>query len=455
MWGGYQSAGGNKHIGGDLTGGIVGVGENCTIIGCANYASVGGGCSVGGIAGNISGAVLNYANYGLVDVVRDAAAGIACRVGANTIISGCINEGTIDGQSVGGIVGQTQDDNVTVTNCANLGIIQTVSGGGIIDYVGSTAKNAVISKCFNSADIVGKDGGAPHNGGVVGTIGNGTVTDCYNTGVVATGQAAASQGIPGTAITGGVIGIVNNGFDDNGITVRNCYNTGAVSSASTGPLRLGGIVGWENKSAPSDITIANCYYLENSAPGGLDGADAAGAAEVRTAAALQGLAPMLEAAYVADTAPSVNNGYPILAWQADTACTVTFALGMEGVTVTVTDSTGATVAPDEAGGYVYTLSVGDTYTYTAAAEGYATVWGSLTPANDATVAINMFIYGDIHLDGKVNAKDAALLAQYLAGSQTLTMGQLAAADVYHDGKANAKDAALFAQFLAGQGVSLD
>lgn len=88
MWGGYQSAGGNKHIGGDLTGGIVGVGENCTIIGCANYASVGGGCSVGGIAGNISGAVLNCANYGLVDVAKDAALLAQYLAGSQTLTMG-------------------------------------------------------------------------------------------------------------------------------------------------------------------------------------------------------------------------------------------------------------------------------------------------------------------------------------------------------------------------------
>jgi len=196
-------------------------------------------------------------------------------------------------------------------------------------------------------------------------------------------------------------------------------------------------------------------YLENSAPGGIEGADAAGSAEARTAAALQGLAPALGAAYVADTAPPLNNGYPILAWQAAATCTITFAPSMEGVALTVKDSSGSAVPPDEAGGYVYTLSVGETYTYSAAAEGYAAVSGTLTPAGDATVTINMFIYGDIYLDGKVNAKDAALFAQYLAGSQTLTTGQLAAADVFHDGKANAKDAALLAQFLAGENVSLN
>ena len=333
---------------------------------------------------------------------------------------------------------------MTVTKCVNLGAINTVSGGGIVYSVGETALNATVSKCFNSADITGKSGGGPYIGGVVGQIRTGTVTDCYNTGAVA-GSLASAGGVIGIGVISGTA-----------IIVQNCYSTGAVSSALTEDVRLGGVVGRISQvSGVGSITIANCYYLENSAPGGIEGADAAGSAEARTAAALQGLAPALGAAYVADTAPPLNNGYPILAWQAAATCTITFAPSMEGVALTVKDSSGSAVPPDEAGGYVYTLSVGETYTYSAAAEGYAAVSGTLTPAGDATVTINMFIYGDIYLDGKVNAKDAALFAQYLAGSQTLTTGQLAAADVFHDGKANAKDAALLAQFLAGENVSLN
>ncbi len=60
--------------------------------------------------------------------------------------------------------------------------------------------------------------------------------------------------------------------------------------------------------------------------------------------------------------------------------------------------------------------------------------------------------GDINSDGEINAKDAVLLAQYLAGwSVTVSSG---AADTNGDDEVYAKDAVLLAQYLAGWNVEL-
>ncbi|MGN0186884.1 MAG: hypothetical protein ACI392_03955, partial [Paludibacteraceae bacterium] len=55
-------------------------------------------------------------------------------------------------------------------------------------------------------------------------------------------------------------------------TITNCYNTGAVSGSSN----VGGVCG------SNSGTIGNCYYISGTATGGINGADVAGSAEVKT-----------------------------------------------------------------------------------------------------------------------------------------------------------------------------
>ena len=65
---------------------------------------------------------------------------------------------------------------------------------------------------------------------------------------------------------------------------------------------------------------------------------------------------------------------------------------------------------------------------------------------------NTVIYGDANGDGAVNARDAALLQQYVAGVEvTLDM---ASGDANGDGAVNARDAALLQQYVAGWDVTL-
>lgn len=60
-----------------------------------------------------------------------------------------------------------------------------------------------------------------------------------------------------------------------------------------------------------------------------------------------------------------------------------------------------------------------------------------------------FTYGDINADGDINAIDAVILAQSLAGwDLELDEAAISSADVFYDGKLNAADAVLLAQYLA-------
>ncbi len=67
-----------------------------------------------------------------------------------------------------------------------------------------------------------------------------------------------------------------------------------------------------------------------------------------------------------------------------------------------------------------------------------------------------FTYGDMNGDNDINAVDAVMLAQYLAGWDLgIDEAAVSAADVFYDGKINAADAVLLAQYLASwSGITL-
>ena len=126
-------------------------------------------------------------------------------------------------------------------------------GGGVcgfIDYGG------VLQNCSNSSTVIGKNNDS-RAGGVCGDN-NGTVRDCKNTGSVS-----------GQNDVGGVCGFSAG-------TVKSCYNTGSVHGTGT---HVGGVCGSNYISTTYSGTITNCYYLENTATGGMEGKDVPGKAE--------------------------------------------------------------------------------------------------------------------------------------------------------------------------------
>ncbi|MGN1264096.1 MAG: hypothetical protein ACI4TW_08655 [Prevotella sp.] len=119
---------------------------------------------------------------------------------------------------------------------------------GLFGVNGGTIKNVgVIDSYFNASYYVGS---------VCGQNNGGTITNCYNTGIVS-----------GEYTIGGVCG--ENGSSG---TIKCCYNTGTVS----GGYIIGGVCG-NNQG-----TIANCHYLSGKAAGGINGADMPGSAEGKT-----------------------------------------------------------------------------------------------------------------------------------------------------------------------------
>ena len=129
----------------------------------------------------------------------------------------------------------------------------------------------------------------------------------------------------------------------------------------------------------------------------------------------------------------------------------------EGGTAEVSESqaesgTKITVTVTPGSGYVL-----DKITYTTAG-GTATDITSeksfVMPENNVSVNVSFkhkYLTGDVNMDGKVNAKDKAILNRYLAGwagydAQILSWN---AADIDKSGKVNAKDKAILNRYLAG------
>ena len=146
--------------------------------------------------------------------------------GNNVLISRCWNGATIEGNSVGGIVGGTQGKGY-VYKCYNVGALTGNFVGGIVGIYASE-----IVECYNEGDITANE----YGGGICGRALITTINNCYNTGSVS-----------GTT-TGGLVGSVIRSC-----TITNCYNVGDVSSTNNMGCLIGLLSG--------NITVENCYYL--------------------------------------------------------------------------------------------------------------------------------------------------------------------------------------------------
>ena len=301
--------------GGTYVGGIAGDAVAGEIKDCVSSGTVtASNAAAGGIVGSISGVpVSGCSNTGAVSGISK----IGGIVGSNSActITDCTNSGTISGEeTVGGIVGYGEYSGSyyarnypEIENCANSGSISGNAGiGGIAGQLKGYARG-----CSNTGSVTAS---GSMIGGIAGTASS--IHDSWNTGAV-TGTASVG-GIVGTGASDGfssdgyvyrswntadVKGTTNvGGIGGSKISARECYNqgsvTGGVESSTTG-ANVGGIVGYgdaENcyntgtlilngKAAKVGAIIgevynakyvSNNYYLEGSAPYGMQNKDAEG-----------------------------------------------------------------------------------------------------------------------------------------------------------------------------------
>nr|WP_294725635.1 hypothetical protein [Prevotella sp.] len=198
------------------------------------------------------GANGKISNVGVLDSYFQFSAlgGGVCGVNYGTVRD-CKNTGSVRGlATIGGVCGLNEKGGI-IENSFNEG---TVSGtGDNAQQVGGVSgyNNGTIKSCYNTASVSGQES----VGGVCGFNSVGTTINCFNEGTVS-----------GQNIVGGVCG---NGC---GVTTTNCFNEGTVSGQS----HVGGVCGYDYYY---DGKLTNCYYLSDTATGGINGKDVSGKAE--------------------------------------------------------------------------------------------------------------------------------------------------------------------------------
>ena len=204
-----------------------------------------------GLFGSI-GANGKISNVGVLDSYfqfREFGGGV-CGVNHGTVRD-CKNTGSVRGlAAIGGVCGLNEKGGI-IENSFNEG---TVSGtGDNVQQVGGVCgyNNGTIKSCYNTASVSGQNS----VGGVCGLNSRGIITNCFNEGTVS-----------GQTFVGGVCG---NGC---GVATTNCFNEGTVSGQS----HVSGVCGYDYNY---DGTLTNCYYLSDTAKGGINGKDVSGKAE--------------------------------------------------------------------------------------------------------------------------------------------------------------------------------
>jgi hypothetical protein len=387
------------------------------------YASYSGDAS-GALFGVIDGAVVkNLTVSGSVECKQYAAA--ICNTAQNgSVIDSCTNLATVKAtRSYAGGIAATVTKSL-VANCVNNAAVSDGSHGGASGVVyTATGYNSAPSvyRCVNRGAISGKtpSSGVGYRvdyglecvnyGRVSDTYGGGSglfgralkVVNCYNAGSVNNGVLGSYSYKDVTSSTGSEI---------NEVLVKNCYSR---SESATYPLLYAGYEVW------SPI-VRNSYYVTPASEG-----VSSNYGTVKTADELKAMAATLGEAYVADT-NSINDGYPILAWQAGQENqTVTFKFSGESDPNAAITRNGANVTSVSVIGgqsVVFAVTTGTSYKVDSVTVGDQTLTAnsngnySFTVTSDCTVSVTI-------------AKKAADEIQAGANSSLLT-GSVPASQVW-------------------------
>ena len=168
--------------------------------------------------------------------------------------------------------------------------------GGIAGYMYDKAS---ITQCWSAVNVTSNK----HAGGIAGYTATGAViTDCCATGTIRSSSA-------NECYLGGICG---SGFSNAaGATLTNCYSVGKVVGTGGNASYVGGLS--PDKTAAHYV---NSFYLTGTVSGESPKYGVTGLGTAKTADELKALASELGSSFAADT-KGLNDGYPILKWQAD------------------------------------------------------------------------------------------------------------------------------------------
>lgn len=248
------SISGANVTGGKFTAGLVGYanGASLMITGCSisnSTISASGDYGAGGLIGGLyAGTVSSCSGTDLTIGATNTEGnkryygGLISYARGTTTVSGCTLNGTttVNGTPAyfGGIAGQTNEDETTITGCDNHSDISGVGNfaGGI---VGIKSKGS-IEGCTNDGSV----SGAQYVGGIVGRNAAGNILGCTNEGAITS-----------TGYAGGIAGDVTGG------TIKDCTNESSATFSVSGAT-VGGIAG---TLTGGTITASDGRYTENKA----------------------------------------------------------------------------------------------------------------------------------------------------------------------------------------------
>lgn len=244
------------------------------------------------------------------------------------------NEGTIKNLNIAGTITNTQgaggiaySNKGIIENCTNNININNNSkncAGGIV-----TSNFNIIRKCKNNSDVIASKSAAISGFAGIACSNSGIIEECINTrkieGYNSTGGIAGTNGgiikkcvntgnINGHDCVGGIAGHNNSGGK-----IYNSYNT----SNATGTQEIGGIAGYNGYSKKS--YIYNCYSINKAnivgATANLSVAMNCYTSGMTAENLNNGIddieeSESTESPWQEDVTPNINNGYPILKWQA-------------------------------------------------------------------------------------------------------------------------------------------
>lgn len=424
---------------------------------------------IGGIAGTSSCLeITGSQNYGTIQCNnRCGYAGGISGVGGK--IDKCFNAGEIIGAAngeiiVGGIVGY--DSDTTITKSYNIGTVTSGEiAGGILGSFESNDSGAV-NNCYNAGrvsattDKENEEGKYGSAGGIIGRYAY-NIENCYNTGEI-------------TSTCGEAGGIAGSTYSETGCYIKQCYNIGNISCDSGS---AGAIAGTNN------LTISDCYYLDNMSKGvgsGTDTATSCTSEELQNQATYNSKTWDFELYCVWDISDTAVYRYPILdevinpelqytlstearqgmpkapeeASYGNREITINAVIGQKYVCIPGTDEDISVIPAHDSSEWKAAASAALTfegleqgrtykiYTYVPAAGNKNASYVS------QPLVVTLNETGDLSGDGRVEASDALYLRRALAGWDGYKIN-FSAADINIDGKISADDVMALERHIAG------
>ena len=245
------------------------------------------------------------------------------------------------------------------------------------------------------------------------------------------GSLGAAASITKLGVTGSVITTGNYAggiaaYAVNGAAISECFNAAAVIAAKW----AGGICGYTQSTV---VTITDCYNTGAISASGADGF----AGGITACGNKPYLGAALTNCYNTGTVTAETKLGALTARTGGQAVTNSYYLSTSCPNATAKKGTAKTEAELKA----LAATLGKAFSPDTASvnSGYPILAWQVS-----------YALGDVNGDGKISAKDAALLYAYVNGRTTLTAEQLSRCDVSGDGKVTAKDAALIYSYVNGR-----